>query len=46
MACGGVNEEVYTREGQAVLWASLVEIGEIDAHSPLFIRLFDQDNVG
>ena len=41
-----VYYEINPRQGEAILWAGLVEVCEIDAKSPLIVCFFDENNVG
>ena len=38
--------EIDLRQGEAILWAGLVEVCEIDAKPPLTVCFFDENNVG
>ena len=42
----GVDRLIDPGKREWVLWAGLVQVGEIDADSPLPVLLFDQDRVG
>ena len=41
-----VYYEINPRQGEAILWAGLVEVCEIDAKPPLAVYSFDENNVG
>lgn len=41
-----VYQCVDPREGEAIFWARLVKVGEVDAHSPLFAQLSYHYHVG
>ena len=43
---GGVYNLIYTRKWIWVLWTCLIEVGVVDAHPKLPIRLGDDDRVG
>ena len=42
---GPIHELINSWEWEAVLWASFVEVSEVDTGSQLAIGLLDQDNV-
>ena len=41
-----VYYEIIPRQGEAILWAGLVDFCEIDAKPPLAILFFDENNIG
>ena len=41
-----VYYEINPRQGEAILWAYLIKVCEIDAKPPLGICFFDENNVG
>jgi hypothetical protein len=46
-ACRGVDDLINPRQPEGVLGAVLVEVGVVDAHSPLIrVLLVDEDGVG
>ena len=40
-----VYQGIYLREWITVFWARLIEIHEINAHSPLSVRLLDLNHI-
>ena len=46
MARCRIDELVDPREGVAVLWANLVQVGVVDIDAPLPTGLLDHDDVG
>jgi len=40
------HEDVDAREQITVLWASLIQVGEVYAHLLLVVRFFDHDHIG
>ena len=42
----GIYDEVDPRQGETVFWAGSVDVGEVDAESPLAVFFFDQYDVG
>ena len=45
MACCGIYKHVVVWEWEGVLGAGLIEVNEVDAHSPLTIFLSDNNNI-
>ena len=46
MARGSVHQLVDPGKGLAVLWASFIQLFEVDTHPPLAVCFLDQDNIG
>ena len=46
MAGCGKYDEVDSRQRETFFWACSVDVSEVDAESPLVVRLFDQYDVG
>ena len=46
MASSGIYDEVNSRQRETVFWAHSVDIGEVDAESPLAVCFFDEYDVG
>jgi hypothetical protein len=43
---GGVDQSINAGEREAVFGTSLIEVGEIYAHSPFAVRFLYQDHIG
>ena len=46
MASCGIHDEVDSRQRETIFWARFVDVSDVDAESPLTIRLFDKYDVG
>ena len=45
MSSSGVHYEVDPRQGKAIFWASPVNIGKVNAESPFFVCLLDENHI-
>jgi len=46
MPQGGVDYDIHPGERETIFWAHLVEVGEINAHSPFPTLLLHEDKIG
>lgn len=46
MTSYGVHQLDDPEKGEAVLWAGVIDVGEVDAHIPLPALLLHQDRIG
>ena len=46
MAGCGIHDDVDSRQRETIFWARFVDVGEVDAESPLAVFFFDKYDVG